>query len=230
MPEKKWKHTALPEHPSDELMNRTLQMMNQRLEENRSQPAVQPEPRRFRWIQMGGLAAAVAVLAVFLITQTGETLRPVSFAYQPDMRLSAVSRTDAEGQSDMAALRDELDAALQPANSSIKRTDYQFSDFAMNENSLPMWFASAVYEGQQAVKLTVSNFPTTLHSALKDGEPTRFGSREIRTGVDTATGDFFAVWQHGEYHVQLRTSGAGLSDREKRACIETMLELPLMKD
>lgn len=228
--QKKFENTTLPEHPSDELVNRTLQMMNQRLEENRRQPAARPKPVRIGWVQIGSMAVAAAALAVFLLSQPAAKLNPVSFVYQPDMRLNAAIRTEAQGQSDLQQLADELDAALQPADDALKRTDYLFYDFAMNENSAPLWFASAAYEGKQSIQLTVANFATSLHNALEAGEAAQIGGVQVRTGVDTVTGDFFAVWQSAERYVQMRLSGSGLSDREKMESIQTILKLPMMKE
>ena len=230
MPDQKRNNHTLPEHPSEELMSRTLQKMNERLEENRRQAVQQPKKSKTRWVQMGSLAAAAAVLAVFLFTQQTVKLSPASFTYQPDLRLNAVSRTDAPGQSDLQRLSEKLDAALTPADSALKHTDYLFYDFAMNENSAPLWFASAVYEGGHAVQLTAANFVTSLHNALKDADPTQIGGRQVRTGVDMLTGDFFAIWQSGEYYVQMQMAGEGLSDSEKLEAVKAILNLPLMKE
>lgn len=229
MADKRNRQTALPEHPSDELVSRTLASMNRRLEENRARPVSQP--RRTHRVQAFSLAAAAAVLAVFLLVQGNAKLEPVSFSYQPDLRLNAVTRTEYDGQSDLAQLAAELDAALTPGKDAPKRTDYLFYDFAMNEQSAPMWFATAQYEGAHDLRLTVSSFATTLHSALENGAPADVNGTAVRTGVDAATGDFFAVWRTGGRYVQLQVPGGGkLKDGEKRGCIAEMLQLPLMKD
>lgn len=211
-------------HPSDELVSRTLEKMNQRLAENRTRctPAAAP---RTRWIRAASLAAAAAALCILLLSQTQARLEPLAFTYQPDPRLSAVNRTEAGGQSDLTALRAGLDAQLQPI-AGCTRTDFAFYDFALNENSPVMWFASAQYEGERTFSLTVTNFATTLHQALADAAPAEVNGCAVRAGVDSAAGGFFAVWQAGERYVQLALpNGAALRAGEQKELIRQTMEM-----
>lgn len=265
MPKRK-EQIVFQEHPSDALVNQTLQMMNEKLAQQRQQQidnadaASRASKRRkqTRWISSVAVAAAAFVLCVSVMDDrigiepapmpsTGIVstnapvpagigaplpvfqLAPVSFQYKPDMRLETVVRASGDQKEDLTALRGEMDAALMPTDGQLVRSEYIFYDFAMNENSAPLWVASAVYEGRAPIRLTVSNFATTLYNALKDGSGVEVDKKQIWTGVDTESSDFFAAWQSGEWYVQMQIPEAKeWTDTELVACIKSMLSLPVM--
>lgn len=220
--QQKRRHPVALDQPSDELVNRALQKMNERLADQRAR-AVSAPPVRARRARLISLAAAAAALCVLLLSRSQTGLDPLSFSYQPDPRLSAVSKTEAAGQEDLTALRSRLDEQMQP-DGGYTRTDFVFDDFAVSEDGPVLWFAKAEYEGNYAVELTQTNFATTLHRALENAAVVQIAGREVRTGVDHATGAFFAVWQADDRYVQLQLpAGAQMKDKQKKEAVEQMM-------
>ena len=106
----------------------------------------------------------------------------------------------------------------------LKRTSYQFADFAYDEDAPVLWAAVSTYDAPVRMQVTVSNYKPALYETLLNTEPNDMDGKAVYIGRDDALGDSFAVWEEGgERYVQIRFTGAG--DDDIRKGIEEILKL-----
>lgn len=225
---------AEQETPSAELVNKTLLKMHEELEKMEAEkvnPRVSPAEKirayfsdmkmKSRFMMTAAIACTAALCLIVLRPEAG--LRISSMTYREDMRMMNVYRSK-EAEHLLPEWNETMDRFMQSAGN-LKRTSYQFSDFAYDEDAPVLWAAVSAYDAPARMQVTISNFRPALYETLGNTEPNDMGGKAVYIGKDDALGDSFAVWEeHGGRFVQIRFT-AGRDD-DIRKGIEEIMKLP----
>jgi len=225
---------AEQETPSADLVNKTLLKMHEELEMmevEKVKPRVSPAERihtcfsaiksNARVMITAGIACAAALCLLVLRPEAG--LRISSVTYQEDMRMMNVYRSTAV-EPLLPGWMETMDRFMQ-SSEKLKRTSYQFSDFAYDGDAPVLWAAFSTYDAPVRMQVTVSNFRPALYETLSKTEPNDIDGKAVYIGRDAALGDGFAVWEEGaEQYVQIRFTGG--RDDDIRKGIEEIMKLP----
>lgn len=210
--------------PSEQVMQAAIMKMKQRQAELEVEKKRVWSGRRIgSWV---AVAACAAALCVFFLGTNQQKLVLNPFTAQDDARLSMVYRADAKEQLALQETMEKYDKATNIDAPDIRRTAFQFNEFALDENAPYLWVALATYQAKAEIELSIASFRTASASALLAAEASTVDGHSVYAGVDEQTGAFYAVWEWDNcYYTMKITQPSALTESDRITLIKTMHQI-----